>query len=58
MQMLNMVMTRDSKYWEIAESEENAGTCLKGARFSTPSEEMLETKAIGRGTMPLIIIAY
>lgn len=31
---------------------------LKGAKFSTPSSEMVETKAIGLGTMPLIISVY
>ena len=31
---------------------------LKGARFATPSSESDETKAIGRGTMPLIISVY
>lgn len=31
---------------------------LKGAKFSTPSSEMVETKAIGLGTMPLIISVW
>lgn len=31
---------------------------LKGAKFSTPSSEMVETKAMGRGTIPLIISLY
>lgn len=31
---------------------------LKGAKFSTPSSETVETKAIGLGTMPLIISMY
>ena len=31
---------------------------LNGARFSVPSSATLETNAMGRGTMPLIIILY
>lgn len=31
---------------------------LNGAKFSIPSSETLETNAIGRGMMPLIIRAY
>jgi len=31
---------------------------LNGAKFSTPSSEMVETKAMGLGTMPLIISLY
>ena len=31
---------------------------LKGAKFSTPSSEMVETKAMGLGTMPLIMSVY
>ena len=30
---------------------------LNKAKFSTPSSEMVETRAIGRGTMPLIMRA-
>jgi hypothetical protein len=33
-------------------------THLNGARFSTPSLEIVETKAIGLGTIPLIISWY
>ena len=31
---------------------------LNGAKFSTPSSDMVETKAMGLGTMPLIINLY
>lgn len=31
---------------------------LNGARFSTPSSDTLDTNAIGRGTIPLIMSAY
>lgn len=31
---------------------------LNGARFSTPSSEIVETKAMGLGTTPLIISLY
>ena len=33
-------------------------TCLKGAKFSAPPSDMVETKAMGLGTMPLIISLY
>lgn len=31
---------------------------LNGAKFSTPSSEMVDTRAIGLGTTPLIMSAY
>ena len=31
---------------------------LKGAMFSVPSAAILDTKATGRGTIPLIMILY
>ena len=40
------------------DSARKGPTYLNGARFSTPSADTLETNAMGRGTMPLIISLY
>ena len=48
----------EERFQDAASYSERSKTDLNGARFSVPSSAMLETKAIGRGTMPLIIILY
>lgn len=38
--------------------ERRHGSHLNGAKFPTPSSEMVDTRAIGLGTTPLSISAY